>query len=138
MVNNPADPNKYPGKLIHDDDKISMWKMDKNNKEIDKQNAMMVINDNEVIYESRVYNIDNHINIKFISKQNTITGEIELMIIKETPDGKKLAYSKNTAKIKDENEYIKKIREFEKLAQFIEVQVTTKAEFEKAFKDANE
>ena len=138
MVNNPADPNKYPGKLIHDDDKISMWKMDKNNKEIDKQNAMMVINDNEVIYESRVYNIDNHINIKFISKQNTITGEIELMIIKETPDGKKLAYSKNTAKMKDENEYIKKIREFEKLAQFIEVQVTTKAEFEKAFKDANE
>jgi len=137
-MNNPADPNKYPGKLIHDDDKISMWKMDKNNKEIDKQNAMMVINDNEVIYESRVYNIDNHINIKFISKQNTITGEIELMIIKETPDGKKLAYSKNTAKIKDENEYIKKIREFEKLAQFIEVQVTTKAEFEKAFKDANE
>ncbi|MDD4988598.1 MAG: hypothetical protein PHS68_06870 [Candidatus Izemoplasmatales bacterium] len=112
--------------------------MDKNNKEIDKQNAMMVINDNEVIYESRVYNIDNHINIKFISKQNTITGEIELMIIKETPDGEKLAYSKNTAKIKDENEYIKKIREFEKLAQFIEVQVTTKAEFEKAFKDANE
>lgn len=137
-MNNPADPNKYPGKLIHDDDKISMWKMDKNNKEIYKQNAMMVINDNEVIYESRVYNIDNHINIKFISKQNTITGEIELMIIKETPDGKKLAYSKNTAKIKDENEYIKKIREFEKLAQFIEVQVTTKAEFEKAFKDANE
>jgi len=137
-MNNPANPNKYPGKLIHDDDKISMWKMDKNNKEIDKQNAMMVINDNEVIYESRVYNIDNHINIKFISKQNTITGEIELMIIKETPDGKKLAYSKNTAKIKDENEYIKKIREFEKLAQFIEVQVTTKAEFEKAFKDANE
>lgn len=137
-MNNPANPNKYPGKLIHDDDKISMWKMDKNNKEIDKQNAMMVINDNEVIYESRVYNIDNNINIKFISKQNTITGEIELMIIKETPDGKKLAYSKNTAKIKDENEYIKKIREFEKLAQFIEVQVTTKAEFEKAFKDANE
>jgi len=137
-MNNPANPNKYPGKLIHDDDKISMWKMDKNNKEIDKQNAMMVINDNEVIYESRVYNIDNHINIKFISKQNTITGEIELMIIKETPDGKKLAYSKNTAKMKDENEYIKKIREFEKLAQFIEVQVTTKAEFEKAFKDANE
>ncbi|MFA5753548.1 MAG: hypothetical protein WC910_10820 [Bacteroidales bacterium] len=137
-MNNPANPNKYPGKLIHDDDKISMWKMDKNNKEIDKQNAMMVIDDNEVIYEARVYNIDNHINIKFISKQNTITGEIELMIIKETPDGKKLAYSKNTAKIKDENEYIKKIREFEKLAQFIEVQVTTKAEFEKAFKDANE
>lgn len=138
MVNNPADPNKYPGKLIHDDDKISMWKMDKDNKELDKQNAMMVINDNEIVYESRVYNIDNHINIKFISKQNTITGEIETAIIKETPDGRKLAYGTSNAKMKDENEYIKKIREFEKLAPFIEVQVTTKAEFEKAFKDANE
>lgn len=137
MINNPADPNKYPGKLIHDDDKISMWKMDKNKEEFNNQGAMMVIEDNEIIYESRVYNIDNHINIKFISKQNTLTGEIELAIIKETPDGKKLKYGKGNIKLKDENEYIKKIREFENLTLFIEVQVTTKAEFKKALKENN-
>lgn len=117
---------------IYENEKIKVWK-EENPKLKDEQNAMVTIEKNEIMFEARVYNIDNYNSLKILSKQNTKTQKIESIIINEVINSGEKERIKSINS-KNEKEYKEKIETLEKLMDFIEVRVITKTEFEEVAK----
>jgi hypothetical protein len=129
MENNQSQKNNL-GKLILDNDKISAWKIDENEKS-SFSGAIMEIRENEVMYESRVYSLTNDIDIKTLAKQNNQSGEIEIAILKQNAAGDKTILGRTT--FADENIYAHRIADFEKMVPFTSKLITTKKEYADSF-----
>ena len=118
------------GKLILDNDKLSAWEVDEKEKSSLNGAIMEIHFETEVMYESRVYNLTDDINIKTLSKQNLKNGEIELVILRQDIAGNKTILGRTI--FADENIYCRSMDRFEKMVPFTSKLVTNKEEYAKS------
>lgn len=132
-MDNQQPLNNRLGKPSFDCPKSSAWKIDKKDAPSLSGSFMSIDMETESIFESRVYGVPGNMDIKFISKQNLKSGKIDTVILKQDSEGNKTAIGQTA--FADENDYARRLKEFELSVPILSKVVTTKEEYNQLIKN---